>query len=126
MTSGRVDLARGSLEDGKPPMTSDGRYIAVRGRLWHASNPNLPEDRRKALVNDPMDARRSVATARRSDDAVAESVAHAAVEAAKVALGERCTSWWFDGAPDLNRKKAKNTHYADSYEALATPPVRGS
>ena len=107
-------------------MTSDGRYIVVRGRLWRASNPNLPEDRRQALVTDLMDARRSVAEARRSSDASGESFAHTAVEAAKVALGERGTPWWDDGAPDLDRKMAKNTHYAAWYEALVPPPVTGS
>ena len=73
-----------------------------------------------------MDARRSVAKAGRSGDAVAESVAHTAVESAKVALGERGTPWWGDGAPDLNRKMAKNTHYVAWYEASLPPPVTGS
>jgi hypothetical protein len=31
-----------------PQMTPDGRYIMVRGRLWRATNPNLPEDERNA------------------------------------------------------------------------------
>ena len=106
-------------------MTPDGHYIVVRGRLWRASNPSLPEDRRQALVNDLMDARRSVAKARRSGDAVGESMAHTAVEAAKVALGERGPPLWNNRAPDLNRKMARNTHYAAWFEALVPPPVTG-
>ncbi len=39
--------------------------------------------------------------------------ARAAVDAAKVALGERGPVWWDDGAPDYNRCMAKNTPYAD-------------
>ncbi len=107
-------------------MTPDGRYIVVGGRLSRAGNPNLPEDRRQALVNDLSDARRPVAQARRSGDAVAESVAHTAVEPAKVALGARGTPWWGDGAPDLNRRMAKEKHYAAWYEAVVPPPIAGS
>jgi hypothetical protein len=39
--------------------------------------------------------------------------ARAAVDAAKVALGERGPVWWEDEAPDLNRHLAKNTPYAE-------------
>ena len=37
---------------------------------------------------------------------------------AKVALGERGPVWWDDGAPDLNRRMARNTVYADWFAAL--------
>ena len=30
-----------------PPLTPDARYVVVRGRLWRAANPNLPEERRQ-------------------------------------------------------------------------------
>jgi hypothetical protein len=59
-----------------------------------------------------MDARRSVAAARRTHDAAAEDRAHAEVEATKVELGERGPVWWTDGAPDLNRHMARTTPYA--------------
>ena len=36
-----------------------------------------------------------------------------AVDAAKIALGERGPVWWTDGAPDLNRHMARNTSYSD-------------
>ncbi len=60
-----------------------------------------------------MDARRGVAAAKRADDKAAESAAHAAVDTAKHALGERGAVWWTDGSPDFNRHLAKNTPYAD-------------
>jgi hypothetical protein len=40
------------------------------------------------------------------------AAARAAVDAAKIALGERGPAWWTDGAPDFNRKMARNTPYA--------------
>lgn len=44
--------------------------------------------------------------------------ARAEVDAAKVALGERGPVWWRDGAPDLNRRLARNTDYAEWFAAL--------
>ena len=95
--------------------TADGRYVVVRGRLWRASNPNLPENERERLVHDLMSARRAVGVARRNGDGPAEDRAHEAVQKAKVALGERGAVWWPDGAPDLNRHLARTTSYADWY-----------
>ncbi|WP_439648925.1 hypothetical protein [Erythrobacter ani] len=100
-----------------PPTTPDGRYIIVRGRLWRASNPDLPEDRRQELVGDLMDARRGVAAAKRAGDAAAEKAARASVHLTKVALGERGPVWWNDGAPDQNRKLVHNSTYAGWWEA---------
>lgn len=45
----------------------------------------------------------------------AEDVAHADVDKAKRALGERGPVWWSDGAPDLNRHMARTGPYADWY-----------
>lgn len=98
-----------------PPLTPDGRYIVVDGRLWRAANPALPEARRAALIADLMTARRAVGAATRSDDRRAERVARDAVHAAKIALGERGPPWWDDNAPDLNRHLVKNTDYAQWY-----------
>jgi hypothetical protein len=108
---------------GGHPVTPDGRYFVVRGRLWRMSDPSLTEARRAELVAELMAARRAVATARRSDDSSAEDDAHEAVDRAKTALGERGPAWWTDGAPDLNRHLAKNTPYADWYLSLS-PPAR--
>ena len=98
--------------------TPDGRYIVVRGRLWRAANPRLPEAQRGELVAALMRARRDVGAARRAGDAAGEAVAHAQVNAAKVGLGERGPVWWTDGAPDLNRRLARLTPYADWWAAL--------
>ncbi|MBE7249330.1 MAG: hypothetical protein INR63_30705 [Actinomycetospora chiangmaiensis] len=101
--------------------TPDGRYIVVRGRLWRTANPALPPERREALVARLMTARRAVQAAKRAERAgaaeagAALATARAEVDAAKVALGERGPVWWSDGAPDLNRRLARNTPYAAWY-----------
>jgi len=101
-------MRSGALASG-PLTTPDGRYIVVRGRLWRASNPALPDAMRQALVDALMDARRRV----RSTDPEAKAEARRDVDAAKHALGERGPVWWDDGAPDYNRHMAKNTPYRD-------------
>lgn len=101
------------------PVTPDGRYFVVRGRLWRMSDPALPDERRAALVRDLMAARRAMGAARRAGDRAAGSAAKAAVDAAKRGLGERGAVWWTDGAPDWNRHLAKNTPYADWWGSLA-------
>lgn len=108
-----------------PLATPDGRYIVVRGRLWRRSDPRLPEPRRHELVDRLMDARRAVGRALRSDPArLAE--ARAAVDAAKEKLGERGPVWCQDGAPDLTRRMARNTMYADWYAGEASRAVPGA
>jgi hypothetical protein len=87
----------------------------VRGRLWRMANPALPPERRAELTRELMAARRGVAAANRAGDAAALRNARAAVDAAKRALGERGPVWWADGAPDLNRRLARNTPYAEWY-----------
>lgn len=102
------------------PVTPDGRYFVVRGRLWRTSNPSLAPDVRQHWVDRLMRARRQVGVAKKTADADAERAARAQVDAAKRALGERGPVWWLDGAPDLNRKMAANTPYAGWFAAL--PP----
>ena len=99
-----------SQRAGGHPVTPDGRYFVVRGRLWRMSNPALSEESREQLVRDLMTARRAVRAK--------EPDARARVDAAKRALGERGPVWWDDGAKDWNRHLAKNTPYADWYAAL--------
>jgi hypothetical protein len=99
----------------KHPVTPDGRYFVVRGRLWRLSNPRLPEDERQRYVDALMDARRAVRDAKAAGDDGALASARAAVDEAKRALGERGPVWWDDGAPDLNRRMVRNTPYADWY-----------
>jgi hypothetical protein len=111
--------------------TPDQRYIVVRGRLWRRTDPGLPPERREMLVAQLMAARRAVKAAKRAErdgDAGAEdalAAARAAVDAAKVGLGERGPVWWSDGAPDLNRRLIRHTPYAAWFAALsAAEPAR--
>ncbi len=98
------------------PTTPDGRYFIVAGRLWRSTNPALPEAKRQGLVDELMDARRAVKDAKAGKGDL--KGARAAVDAAKMALGERGPVWWDDGAPDYNRHLARNTPYADWASAL--------
>ena len=77
-----------------PEVTPDGRYVLVNRRKWRATDPTLPEDRRKELVGELMSARRAVGAARRSGDEDAERAARQRVNAANVGLGERGEPWW--------------------------------
>lgn len=104
----------------RPLFTPDGRYLVVRGRLWRATNPALPAGEREALTRKLMEARRAVAAARRAGDAEALRAARRGVDDAKVALGERGPVWWTDGAPDYNRRLARNTPYAAWYASVTT------
>jgi hypothetical protein len=101
------------------PVTPDGRYFVVKGRLWRTSNPALSPERRQEWVDKLMKARRQVGLAKKAGDAEAERHARADVDAAKRALGERGPVWWSDDAPDFNRRMVANTPYADWYAALA-------
>ncbi len=100
------------------PTTPDGRYFVVRGRLWRTTNPALSPEDEASLVKALMAARREVGRARKAGDREALAAAGQAVDAAKVALGERGPVWWTDGAPDLNRHMARTTAYADWYAGL--------
>jgi hypothetical protein len=104
--------------DMKHPVTPDGRYFVVRGRLWRMSDPSLGEDGRSKLTRELMSARRAVRDAKSSGDQDAMSQARSAVDRAKVALGERGPVWWTDGSPDVNRKMAASTGYADWFRSL--------
>ncbi len=101
------------------PVTPDGRYFVVRGRLWRCANPALAEEARRRLVSALMAARRAVAAAQRAGSGPNLAEARAAVDSAKRALGERGPVWWADGAPDYNRYLARNTPYAAWHAALA-------
>lgn len=102
----------------EPPVTPDGRYIVVRGRLWRRANPALAAPERQALVDSLMDARRAVGRALKAGDRSALAAARAEVDTAKIALGERGPVWWDDGAADVNRHMVRNTAYAAWYAKL--------
>ncbi|MDF2640178.1 MAG: hypothetical protein K0R64_3162 [Novosphingobium lindaniclasticum] len=109
---------------GDYPVTPDGRYFVVRGRLWRMSDPSLPPSCREERVRDLMQARRAVGQAKRAGDRDAEAAARREVDRAKRALGERGPVWWSDGDPDLNRRLIGNTPYADWFDALIPAPGR--
>ena len=98
------------------PQTPDKRYFVVRGRLWRLSDPSLAQEERETLVRDLMTGRRAVRDAK--GDPTALKAAREAVDRAKRALGERGPVWWTDGAPDYNRRMAKNTPYREWFEGL--------
>lgn len=100
------------------PVTPDGRYFVVRGRLWRCTDPSLPEAERTRLTQHLMRARAAVGRALRAGDPHAERHARDEVDVAKLALGERGPVWWSDGAPDYNRCMARNSPYARWFDAL--------
>jgi hypothetical protein len=100
------------------PTTPDARYFVVKGQLWRCSNPALSDIERQLWVSALMAARRAVKAAKASGDADELKAARSAIDAAKVALGERGPVWWDDGAPDFNRHKVVNTPYADWHRGL--------
>jgi hypothetical protein len=99
-----------ATEAQKYPTTPDGRYFVVRGRLWRKANPGLSAEQSAELVKALMAARRAV---RKGSTDGERAAAREAVDIAKRALGERGPVWWSDGAPDFNRRLARNTPYAD-------------
>lgn len=105
-----------SMPAESPRFTPDGRYLVVRGRLWRAADPALPNEERERLVGELMAARRDVGRGIRNEDEGLEQDARRRVQAAKVALGERGPVWWSDGAPDLNRFLVRNSPYADWFD----------
>jgi len=104
------------------PVTPDGRYFVVRGRLWRMANPALSAEERSRLERALMRARSALGRARRAGDDAGRLRARREIDAAKVALGERGPAWWTDGAPDYNRRIVVHTPYRSWYEALGTPP----
>lgn len=94
------------------PVTPDGRYFVVRGRLWRCTDPGLALQARETLIRELMSARRAKRDAIRRADTEAREAARERVDAAKRELGERGPVWWTDGAPDYNRHMIRNTPYA--------------
>ena len=103
---------------GRYPITPDGRYFVVGMTLWRCTNPNLSADVRDKLVKRLMNARRTIAKAKRQGEPETLARARRSVDRAKRALGERGRPWWTDGAPDFNRYKVTNTPYSDWFKAL--------
>ncbi|MGL5839316.1 MAG: hypothetical protein ACRCY3_12525 [Sphingorhabdus sp.] len=70
-----------------------------------------------------MRSRRAVGLALRAKDDAALLAARAAVDAAKVKLGERGPPWWTDGAPDYNRRMVDTTPYAEWFASLGADAI---
>jgi predicted RNA polymerase sigma factor len=102
------------------PVTPDGRYFAVCGRLWRCTNPALEPEARARLERELMAGRRAKQQAMQAGDAEAREAARQRIDAAKHALGERGPAWWTDGAPDYNRRMARNTPYADWFTEISS------
>lgn len=102
--------------DTKYPTTPDGRYFIVRETLWRCTNPSIPEEQRKNLVKDLMNARRMIKSTK--DDPEELKKVRQSIQRTKEDLGERGKPWWDDDSPDYNRHKVKNTPYADWYAGL--------
>ena len=100
------------------PITPDGRYFVVRGRLWRMTNPALSPEESHHLRRELMAARSALGRARKAGDDEARRDARRRIDAAKVALGERGPPWWADGAPDYNRRMAVKTPYRSWFERL--------
>ncbi len=107
------------------PVTPDGRYFVVRGKLWRMANPNLAPGKKAALVNELINAGSAVRSAKLAGNQIEEAAAHRAVDVVKRALGERGPVWWSDGTPDFNRQPVKNTPYAKWYSGLRASRRRG-
>ena len=102
------------------PVTPDGRYFVVKGRLWRCSNPSLPAETRKRLVGELMQARRAKGMSMRNANVRGREAARQKVKDAKLQLGERGPVWWNDDAPDWNRHMAVNTPYSAWFISLST------
>ena len=107
------------------PVTPDGRYWLVRGRLRRAADPSLAPAARDALIAALRRARAALARARRRKDRQAAAAARARVEAARLALGETGPVWWDDGAPDLGGRQARETPYAEWWRELSRQGAAG-
>ncbi|MES2889118.1 MAG: hypothetical protein V4739_14070 [Pseudomonadota bacterium] len=108
------------------PVTPDGRYFVVRGRLWRCSNPALPPAERQRWVDALMHARRAVGQALKGQAPVDLAAARAQVDVAKRALGERGPVWWTDGAPDWNRHAVHTTPYAAWHAEVQADTARAA
>ena len=117
---------RGAFKPQPPhPVTPDGRYFVVRGRLWRMANPNLAPARASTLSGELVKARSAVRSAELAGDPIEAAAAHRAVDLIKRELGERGPVWWTDGAPDLNRQAVTNSAYAKWYSGLRARRRRG-
>lgn len=109
----------------KYPVTPDGHYFIVRGRLWRCTNPALAPSHRSELQKELMSARRAMSARSRAKSS-AEDVQRAKekVQDAKVALGERGPPWWEEkkgeGGQVVDRKMVWNSPYKSWWDGLSS------
>lgn len=114
---------------GKYPVTPDGHYFVVRGRLWRCTDPSLTDERRSELTKQLMDARRAIGALNRSkrskdgsggdDGQTAMRDARDAVQKAKEGLGERGDVWWNKEEGEVcDRKMVWNTGYKHWWQQI--------
>jgi hypothetical protein len=78
------------------PITPDGRYFVVKGRLWRCTIPSLSSETKELLVRELMQARSLRRKAMRNRELNWEGSARQQVDEAKHRLGERGLVWWMD------------------------------
>ena len=62
------------------PVTPDGRYFVVKGRLWRCTDPSIPANAKQRLVGELMQARRAKGEALRNADALGREAARQRVD----------------------------------------------
>ena len=100
------------------PLPSNPSVMSQLGRAAEAGAAGVMGSIQRAADATGVDFSYLVKTAQRDGDASALIRARQAVQAAKVALGERGPVWWTDGASDYNRYLVKNTPYAAWFSQL--------
>jgi hypothetical protein len=105
----------------KHPVTPDGRYFVVRGKLWRMANPNLSAEARSAFVSELMAARSAVRSAKLAGDQAAEAAGHHAVDVVKRNSANEVR---YGGPmdPDLNRRMVRTTPYAAWFQVSSRRP----
>lgn len=83
-------------------MSSDERYLVVRGRRWRREDPGLPEPVATALRSALGRARNEVARLQR--EGADPAPARRRVDLAKRGLGERGTPWWEQSAAEREQR----------------------
>ena len=97
------------------PVTPDGLYFLVDGRLRRCADPNLAKVARRKLLAVLTDARRAVKEAR-TEKSLRE--ARTQVNSAKAGLGEIGNVRQAEPAPDYNEELARETPYAKWEQGL--------
>lgn len=92
---------------------------AVRAMALAMGKEGLLEIRQGRRTVAPDGSLRGPIRLARTSAEAARGTAREQVDRAKQALGERGPVWWTDGAPDFNRRLAKNTPYRDWFVGLA-------